>query len=360
LNRDCPDDQQRRWSLIKDLCSVYTMLDRAPDALAVLQEAIARTTAPEILLRYAYWMSMLYARYLPERDLAEAERWLNRSEAEIARSSLSEDERLFQAVFNQNGLALIRYRQGRAAEARELCRQGYELLSTRLAPSQHRLFRSALLHNVARTYVSLGATEAALPFYGEAIALDPHYSEYYNERGNLLQRLGRYDAALHDYRMAVETSPPYPEVHGNLGLCYLKLGRPAEAAAAFTTCLELAPADKAALLGRAEALEALDRESEAVRDYTAALALDPGLPGAYAARAALHYAAGRLPEALADLNAAIALDPENPDLYYNRAAALGGSPEAMRDLETYLRLRPDADDRAEVEARLGAVRGCWL
>ncbi|HWI61655.1 MAG TPA: tetratricopeptide repeat protein, partial [Symbiobacteriaceae bacterium] len=46
LNRDCPDDQQRRWSLIKDLCSVYTMLDRAPDALAVLQEAIARTTAP--------------------------------------------------------------------------------------------------------------------------------------------------------------------------------------------------------------------------------------------------------------------------------------------------------------------------
>jgi len=77
-----------------------------------------------------------------------------------------------------------------------------------------------------------------------------------------------------------------------------------------------------------------------------------------ASRAVVRYAAGDLAASLADLDRALALAPRNADLYQNRAVALadlGRSEDAARDLETYLRLQPEAEDRQEVELRLQAL-----
>jgi regulator of sirC expression with transglutaminase-like and TPR domain len=77
-----------------------------------------------------------------------------------------------------------------------------------------------------------------------------------------------------------------------------------------------------------------------------------------AGRAVLLYEQGEVVKCLADLDRAIALAPETPDLYQNRAVAytdLGRGKEACCDLQKYLELRPEADDRAEVEARLRAA-----
>ena len=51
--------------------------------------------------------------------------------------------------------------------------------------------------------------------------------------------------------------------------------------------------------------------------------------------------------------------PQMADLYQNRAFALtelGRFGAAASDLETYLRLSPDADDRAEVEEKLSVLQ----
>ncbi|MBW4677124.1 MAG: tetratricopeptide repeat protein [Desmonostoc geniculatum HA4340-LM1] len=61
---------------------------------------------------------------------------------------------------------------------------------------------------------------------------------------------------------------------------------------------------------------------------------------------------------MSDLAGAIALSPDNPDLYQNRAIvliSLGQSDAASADLQTYLRLNPDATDRAEVEENLSSL-----
>jgi regulator of sirC expression with transglutaminase-like and TPR domain len=73
----------------------------------------------------------------------------------------------------------------------------------------------------------------------------------------------------------------------------------------------------------------------------------------------LHYEAGRLQASVADLDRAVSLASETPELYQNRAVVLsdlGRRVAALADLSTYLRLRPDAEDRAEVEEKLSAWR----
>jgi tetratricopeptide (TPR) repeat protein len=70
------------------------------------------------------------------------------------------------------------------------------------------------------------------------------------------------------------------------------------------------------------------------------------------------YDAGRLADAENALGRAIALEPRWADAYYDRGvvrAARGDRENARRDFEQYLRLRPEAEDRPAVVARVEAL-----
>jgi regulator of sirC expression with transglutaminase-like and TPR domain len=74
----------------------------------------------------------------------------------------------------------------------------------------------------------------------------------------------------------------------------------------------------------------------------------------------VHYECGQVPAAAADLDRAVELAPDLPELYQNRAVALrdlGRFQQAAQDLHTYLELRPDAEDRGEVEKSLSTLAG---
>jgi tetratricopeptide (TPR) repeat protein len=306
-------------------------------------------------IRLCYLMAMLHARYLPVRDLATGERYLELGLTYLDKAALPESEHFFQFVFNRNGLAMIRSFQGRHEEALGLCREGYELLERHLDPEQHRLHRSVLLYNMAQVYSQSGAFDRAIEYYSAAMRMDPNYSEYYNERGNLLLKLGRLEEAYQDYRRAIALGPPYFEVWSNLGQCCRVRGRMEEAIGAYDRSLDLQPDQPMVWVVRAQALEALGRLDEAIEAYSSALRLQPALWPAFAGRAVLLYEQGKVDECLADLDRAVTLAPEEPEIYQNRAVARsdrGRFEEASRDLQRYLELRPDADDRAEVEARL--------
>jgi tetratricopeptide (TPR) repeat protein len=71
------------------------------------------------------------------------------------------------------------------------------------------------------------------------------------------------------------------------------------------------------------------------------------------------YEAGRMAQAEAGFTAAIALQGDWADAYYDRAltyAARGSRELAVKDLQSYLRLKPEADDRAAVVARIESLR----
>ncbi|SEU24062.1 Tfp pilus assembly protein PilF [Stigmatella erecta] len=347
------------WGTVFNLIYGH-MAQREPEqALALALKVEPLVDLPEMRIRLFYNLAMLHARFLPRSDLAKAEEYLDAAVKELDQADLPEDQKHFVYVFNRNGLALVRLKQGRLQDAISLCQLGFKRLTEELAADRHKLHRSVLLYNIAQVYSGLGEHEAALSHYTAAIQLDPNYSEYYNERGAILMKQGQFDAAVKDLQKALQLSPPYPEVRINLGQCYRLEGKLAEAVEEYTCALDLDPNNAAALRGRGGAYDDLGQAGPAMADYNLALKLDPAQPIVLASRAILHYSAGKLHESLEDLDLAVSLAPKMPDLYRNRAVALfelGRPQEAVRDLQLYLQCEPQAEDRPEIEARIRAAQ----
>jgi tetratricopeptide (TPR) repeat protein len=355
LEHDCPEDFSQRWVISVKLYNCYAALDRPVEALEAVEAAMAKTSNPDHRFRGCYMLSLMHARFLPELNFSKAEDYLEQSLEYLLQAQLPEATTIFHTAFNQNALALIRHRQGKPKEAAELCKFWFEQLNERLPLNEHHLHRSVLLYNIAQVYTSIGSNEEAIFFLSKAMSMDPNYSEYYNDRGNLYLKLGRLQEAMNDYLQAIELSPPYWEVWSNLGRCYRLMDRMTESVNAYSICLDLDPNQISVFVARAQILEILGQVDAALIDYTRALELNANQPLVLANRAILHYDAERYREALTDLNQAISLDPENPDLYQNRAVALitlQFFQEAMNDLNKYLELSPFADDRSEVENQL--------
>ena len=361
LERCCPEDNEKRWQIDSMLYTCYVALDKPNSAFSVLEAAMKRTNNADDRFRGCFMMAMLYIRELADRDIAKAEAYLEQGLAELTHTSFSEEEKLFHTTFNRNGLALIRYRQGRHQEAVELCQWCYEQINTLIQPDRHRLYRSVLLFNIAQVYDFTGNHTEAIQYFTAAMELDPNYSEYYNSRGNLHFKMDQVDDALNDYKRAVELSGPYPEVWANIGQSYRRLGHWTAAIEAYSKALDLQPRQFSILVARAQVLEMLEQPDAALVDYSAAIALNPSQALVLANRASLYYGIGQVSDALKDLDQAIACAPEIADLYQNRAVALvdlGRFEAAVQDLRTYLQLCPDAQDHAEVEQQMLALRSC--
>jgi tetratricopeptide (TPR) repeat protein len=355
----CGDDELKRWRVVSKAAACYCAAGRAEQALALtLEEALGKLTSGKLVAQAHYTLAMLHARFLPQKDFALAEEHLEQGIAELLRADLPDDEREFDIVFNRNGLAFVRHRQGAHDEAIELCRAGLESLETHLSATRHRLHRSVLRYNIAQVYAATGRLEEALVQYTKAMEMDVNYSEYYNERGNVLFRLGRVGEAVQDYQQARLLSPPYSEVLTNLGQCFRARHDFEQAIHYFDAALDLDPNQPFVHVMRAECKDALGLIEEALAGYDAALILDERQPLVLGNRACLQYQLGSLQEALADLNRAIELAPDAADLYRNRATALASLHQptaAARDLENYLTLRPDCEDRQEILAELAGL-----
>ena len=350
-----------RWNLVGSVFGCLVAVGEVEEAYRVVrEEAYEKIDDPIDYARVSYVMSMLHARFLPETDLEKAVSYLEKGLEQLDRvTEAQEQDGHFLKVFLNNGLALIRHRQGRPREAIELCREGYEYLEQHLSPEQHRLHRSVLIYNTAQVYSALHEDEEAIECFAAALEMDPNYSEYYNERGGVLLRMERYREAIADFHRAIETSPPYAEVWTNLGQCHRQMGQVEEAIPAYNRALDIDPHFTLALVGRAEMLDAQGCLADAEADYDTLLGIDPAQPMALANRAVIRYQTGRVEDSLIDLDTALEAAPESADLYHNRSFALadlGRPADAVRDLETYLQLNPAAQDRREVEARMSELR----
>lgn len=356
-----PDDTHLQWVIIYKMLMCYAGLQDAPRSLELAEGEgmkLAENNA-NIRARLFYLIAILYARFQKKRDLVKGEEYLTRGLAAIEEANMPEGTYHFQSVFNRNGLAMIRNFQGRFEEAIELCRSGFARMNAHLGADQHRLHRSVLLYNIAQVYAVTGSTEEAIEYYSAAIAMDPNYSEYYNERGSLFLGSGRLEEARADYLRAIELSPPYFEVFANLGQCYRQMGNMAEAIEAYSRALDLQPNQVLALVGRAKAHEELGHSEAAIDDYTAALTQDPTQWDAIASRGVLYYEKGDLEKSLADFDRAIELKPDQSDLYHNRATVLADLKQYSRaetDIETALKLDSPEEDKLELQELLETVR----
>jgi tetratricopeptide (TPR) repeat protein len=294
-------------------------------------------TKPHVLANMNYILGIHYIRHADTKDVARAEQHLLLA-VDLMRAANDIPESCpnpFQKVFIDNGLALLRARQGRHQEALDLCISGYEFLTREMGEDRHRLHRSVLLYNIAQVYVMIRRFDEGLKYFHKAIEMDPYYSEYHNEIGNLLQELGDYRQAIEHYALAIKYSAPYPEVIFNKAVCHLQLGELEDALGCFDTTLELNPGQRVAHALRADVLREFDRADEALEGYDACIALGYDSTAARVNRAVLHYNNGSYGPALADMDHVIAREAREAAHYENRAAiyrAMNLEELCLRDL----------------------------
>ena len=366
---------------------ILSLLGRPEDALAAYVRALSQTTGARQTMALHYNIGMLHTRFdRPERkDHTLAKAHLNTSIAmasQIAEPGL----RAFYTVFMSNGLALAELHLAQLSSALELVDGGLARLDRELQGHLHALHRSVLRHNRAQLLMALGRQDEALNDYDELVVLDPHYPEYYFDRGNARYQVGDVAGALADYEHTMTLSPPFPELFHNRGDLRAAGGDADGAIADFSYVLELEPdwlesrialgallLEIGAVDAGAELIEAglalhpenprllclLGEASIAIGDTAAAhsaleraLAADPAMHQALAVRATLYFGDHRFDDALADLDRALDLAGGDPDLLYNRGyvnEAAGQQAEAVRDYTRALEL-PGAD-RDEILAR---------
>ena len=321
------------------------MTDDPAGALNVIEDlALRRLTNPHLLANIHYSLGMHYLRYAQGKDLARAEQHLLRAATLIREPDLGSGipGDPFKKVFFDNGLAFLRVRQGRPQEALDLCSTGYAYLTAQLGEERHCLHRSVLQYNIAQLHATLGNPDAALEHYGHAIRMDPNYSEYYNEVGNIYQELGDYATAIAAYEEAIKRSAPYPEVYTNKAICHMRQEEWQLALKCFDITLDLKPNQPEACVLRADLLRELERFDEALAGYDAALALGCESAALHVNRAVLHYTNGVYDRALADMERAITLEAQEPSHYENRAAiyrAMERDDLCERDLQLAERCR---------------------
>jgi tetratricopeptide (TPR) repeat protein len=203
-----------------------------------------------------------------------------------------------------------------------------------------------------------GAEEA----YNRALAVDPSNPDALLGRGYLRSRAGRYDEARADFEAALKSGAPRADALTALGYNAARSGDYAAAAEHFQAALQASPGNDAAATGLAYAqLWQADPHQAARKTEVTDAVVPPDYPSgaAEALRAGLHQLRARdMTGAVAALSAAVDSAPNWADAYYNRALAYeqqGRTDAARSDFQSYLRLRPQAADRAEVEKHMGAL-----
>lgn len=368
------------WQISTKATTALAALDRAEEAEPIYHELRARYALPQVHLFSSYALGMLYTRYhrgvRKNHDLARA--YLNNAIA-LASQIADPEERAFNTVFQQNGVALVEMHAGDLEASLRLVTDGLERLAGDLSPGHDKLHRSVLLHNRAQVLAGLGRLDEALAGFDAVIEEDPNYAEYHFDRANLLHRLGDDEGALQGYARAMALTPPFPEVHFNRAEALRCLGDLDGAIADLTYALDLEPDHVDARLNRATLLLETGDLSGALADvryglgvqpdsphllctlglicleaghlaaagehFTRALERDPTLTAALSNRAMVHHEQGDLDAAVADLTSALAILGDDPDLLYNRGfvhQAAGRLEEAVADYTQALDL-PEAD-----------------
>ncbi|HZU26590.1 MAG TPA: tetratricopeptide repeat protein [Bryobacteraceae bacterium] len=142
-------------------------------------------------------------------------------------------------------------------------------------------------------------------FYSEAIRLEPHYAEAFNNRGNARHGKRDLDGALHDYNAAIRLKPDYAEAFGNRGIARTEEG---------------------------------DLDG-VLQDYNEAIRLKRDYPQAFYNRGNARTGKGDMDGALQDFTDVIRLNPGDPDALYNRALVWrhkGNFAAAISDFQKYL------------------------
>lgn len=199
-------------------------------------------------------------------------------------------------------------------------------------------------NNMGTALAAIGRTDEALPYYAEAVRIEPGQSRYQNNLATALARAGQRDAAMQHYLEAIHVDPHYAEPYNNLGAMLLARHQVDEAISNLNEAIRLDPDDGDARNNLGSAYLAAGRLDDALAQYAEALRLNPTNASAHLNAGLALLKANRADDAMAQFTEAVRLNPTSAHARYEfgQQLFLRGQIKAAREqLIEAARLKPD-------------------
>jgi Flp pilus assembly protein TadD len=134
---------------------------------------------------------------------------------------------------------------------------------------------------LAETYITKGAYDAALPLLQRELATKPKDAHLRTLYGTVLRERGLYPQAEKELLSAVQFGPRHAQAWAALGILYDLMRRPADAQKAHRRAIQIAPGHAPYWNNLGFSLYVTGETTEAIRILEKALALDPSMTVAY-------------------------------------------------------------------------------
>ncbi len=191
-----------------------------------------------------------------------------------------------------------------------------------------------------------------------AVDKAPKRSDYRYALGDIYRRDDRLGEAIEEWKKTLELDPNNADAHEALGHVYLDTGKVEDAIKSLEAALTVDPKRKRVLGAMGDAFFSAGRWDEAVRRYEKALREAPELTYVY-------YKIGRSwserdqhTRAIDWYKKAIVAEPQNAMAYYYLGYSYKDKfkkKEAAAAFRKYLELKPNADDKSEIEDEIAAL-----
>lgn len=228
--------------------------------------------------------------------------------------------------------------------------------------------------------VILGQLDMAIEAYSNAIDLNPHNANAYNNRGIAYAEKGKLDNAIEDYNITIQLRPDdanidynkrivytnkgdyglaiqevrkmieldleFSRTYHNRAVAYSKKGEVELAIKDYTKAIELYPDEPNTYYDRGNTYYEKGDYDRAIEDYTEAIELNPIFYSAYINRGNVYSNKNDYDRAIKDHTKAIELNPNSANAYNNRGVAYGEKDDADRAIENYtkaIELNPNHD-----------------
>ena len=320
------------------LGSLYADLQRTPEAVAELKQAIITSNEAQIADdNLAFICNELGVIYASQKKTDDAIALYNRA-----------IELNPEFAYPHNNLGLIYADSGKSNEAiAEYSRAIY--LDSKL---------TAAYLNLAGTYTNLNWIEEAISVYKAAIEIDPKDAQAHDWLGGLYAVLGRSSEAIQEFKLALASDPTNANTYQGLAYAYRDCGKYDEAIDAYKRSLELSPNSPESYTGMGGVYRRLGRCQDAIEAYQTALRLG-AYPLAVASMAACYRTLGFEKEYSAHVHTAMGLPHDWTGDEYNHACFLalcGKVDEALDKLEVALEERQQTAGYADRDIDFDFIR----
>jgi len=231
------------------------------------------------------------------------------------------DEILLDLAFEHESL-------GKYEEAIDLLKRGLEVNPE----------NEGLLYELAHCFELSGADQGAIAFFREFTNDHPYSLVAWYSLGNALSRLDRIDESNEALEFCLAINEEFASALFTKARNMLVKGDYAGAVTCYEEVLAIEGPQAVTFSYIGECYEKMERHEQALIHYDQALALDPNWVDAWVGRGVVKDIQGKLTEAVKDLETAVRLAPDSGDAWYYYANALGRNERYEESLSAYTRL----------------------